>query len=207
MTASHRRTGIAAVALAFAATACSSAGGLGSILGGVLGQQGNQVSGTVQGLDTRNQQIGLQQSNGQTVALAYDNNTKVVYQDRVYNVTSLDPGDQVVARVQSSNGGGYYTDSVVVTQPVNGSTNTGSSSSSSSSSGVVQSLQGTVRAVDRNAGVFSLDAGTNVTLTVSLPYNANRNDVAKFQSLRSGDYVRLQGVYLNNSRVELRQFY
>jgi hypothetical protein len=205
MTTSHRRARIAAVALAFAAAACSSAGGLGNILGGVLGQQQqNQLSGTVQGLDTRNQQIGLQQSNGQTVALAYDNNTKVVYQDRVYNVTSLDPGDQVVARIQSTNSGAYYTDSVVVTQPVNGSTNTGSTSSSS---GVVQSLQGTVRAVDRNAGVFTMDAGTNVTLTVSLPYNANRTDVTKFQNLRSGDYVRLQGVYLNNSRVELRQFY
>jgi hypothetical protein len=203
MTASHRRIA-AAAALALAATACSSAGGLGSILGGVLGQQGNQVSGTVQGLDTRNQQIGLQQSNGQTVALAYDNNTKVVYQDRVYNVTSLDPGDQVVARVQSTNGGAYYTDSVVVTQPVNGSSNTGSTSSTN---GVVQTLQGTVRGVDRNGGVFTLDAGTNVTLTVSLPYNANRTDVTKFQNLRSGDYVRLQGVYLNNSRVELRQFY
>src|SRR5689334_4271100 len=68
MTASHRRIAVSA-ALALAATACSSTGGLGSILGGVLGQQGNQVSGTVQGLDTRNQQIGLQQSNGQTVAL------------------------------------------------------------------------------------------------------------------------------------------
>ena len=44
-------------------------------------------------------------------------------------------------------------------------------------------------------------------LTVSLPYNLSTADTNKFNSLRSGDYVRLYGVYLNNSRVELRQFY
>lgn len=208
MKVSHRRgrIGLAALALAGAA-ACGSSGGLGglgSILGGALGQ--NQLSGTVQGLDTRNQQIGVQQSNGQSVALLYDRNTKVVYQDRVYDVTSLDPGDRIVARVQSQNNGGYYTDSVVVTQPVqNGSTTNGSTSGGSY--GAVQALQGTVRGVDRNNGAFTVDAGGNVLLTVTLPYNANRNDVTRLQNLRTGDYVRFQGVYVNNARVELRGFY
>jgi hypothetical protein len=40
-----------------------------------------------------------------------------------------------------------------------------------------------------------------------MPYNPNRADVDRFNSLRSGDYVRLYGVFLNESRVELRQFY
>lgn len=200
----HRTTRIAALALALTAgTACSSTGGLGSILGGALGQ--NQLSGTVQGLDTRNRQIGVQQSNGQAVALSYDNNTKVVYQDRVYTVTSLDPGDRIVARVQGqTNDGSYYTDSVTVTQPVDGSTN---GTSTNGTYGNVQTLQGTVRSVDKSNGAFTMDAGTNVVLTVTLPYNANRNDVTRLQNLRNGDYVRFQGVYVNNSRVELRSFY
>jgi len=42
---------------------------------------------------------------------------------------------------------------------------------------------------------------------VSLPYNARSSDVNRFRNLRSGDNVRIYGVYLNNSRVELRQFY
>jgi len=59
-----------AVALAFVTlTACSGASNLGNILGGVLGGggtgQGNQVSGTVLGVDTRSQQIALQTSDGQ----------------------------------------------------------------------------------------------------------------------------------------------
>ena len=126
-----QRTGrIAATTLALAFMgACSNAGGLGNVLGGVLGtpESTNQLSGTVRRVDTQNQQIMLQQANGQTLTVAYDNKTQVTYQNQNYPVTSLDPGDQVTARIQSGNNGGYYTDLVQVTQPVNGSA-TGSSS-------------------------------------------------------------------------------
>jgi exosome complex RNA-binding protein Csl4 len=193
----HRLGGAALVAIAL--TACSQAGQLGDILGSVLGGGANMVSGAIRAVDTRSQQISLEQSNGQAVALAYDNQTKVVYQDRLYSVTSLETGDQVSARVQQTQNGGYYVDSVVVTQPVSGSTST-------NTSGNVQQLQGTVRQLDRNNGLFTIDAGGGVTLTVSLPYNASSTDVNKFNALRSGDYVRFYGVYLSTSRVELRQF-
>ena len=182
---------------------CSQAGGLGGILGSVLGggqQQANQVSGTIRGVDTRNAQIVLQQSNGQSVGLSYDNQTKVVYQNQNYSVSSLETGDQVTARVQQTQNGGYYTDYVQVDQSV--STNTGGTSNAQ-----VQSLQGSVRRVDVANGWFELSANSNVVLTVSMPYNASRADVQRFQNLRNGDNVRFYGVYLNNSRVELRQFY
>ena len=65
------RGGAAALAI-LAFTACSGAGNLGNILGGVLGGsgQGNQVSGTILGVDTRAQQIAIQTSDGQQVNLA-----------------------------------------------------------------------------------------------------------------------------------------
>lgn len=189
----------AAVALAAVVTACSSLGSVGDILGGVLGGGGSQVSGTVRGVNTQSQFISLQQSNGQNVDLRFDNQTRVVYQNQVYSVTSLDPGDQVNARVQQLQSGEYYTDSIAVTQPVSGS-------GTSTGSGAVQSLQGTVRQIDRTNGLFTVDAGGSVTLTVSLPYNASSTTVQRFNSLRSGDYVRFQGVYLSQTRVELRQF-
>ena len=195
---------LALVLVAATLAACAGAGQVGDILGSVLGQQqqGNQVSGAILGVDTRAQQISLQLSSGQTAVLAYDNQTTVVYQNQNYPVTSLERGDQVTARIQSTNSGGYYTDLVQVDQSVQG---TGGTSSSSGEN--VQSLQGNVRAVDRANGWFTLDPGNGVTLTVSLPYNVRQTDLNRFQSLRSGDYVRLYGVFLNNSRVELRQFY
>jgi hypothetical protein len=199
-----------ATAFALTAAAACSSGGLGNVLGSVLGAgtgqgQANQVSGTIAGVDTRNQQIVLQQSNGQSVALAFDPQTQVVYQNQKYAVTSLERGDQITARIQSTNNGGYYTDLVQVDQPVNGSA--AGTYGNASGSANVQSLQGIVRQVDRQNGLFAMDASNGVTLTVSLPYNVNRADVDRFQNLRAGDRVRFYGVFVNNSRVELRQFY
>jgi len=193
----------AAALLLVATGACANTGGLGNILGSVLGgnqeSQGSQVSGSVRSLDTRSQQIVIQQQNGQTVTLAYDNRTQVVYQNQTYPVNSLEYGDQVTARIASTSNNSYYTDYIRVDQSV--STNTGGSS------GNVQSIQGNVRQVDYANGLFTLNASNGGILTVSMPYNARRQDVTTFQNLRQGDSVRLYGVYLNNSRVELRQFY
>ena len=194
--------GGAAALVFFAATACSNNSSLGDILGGVLGGGGggSQVSGSIAGVNTRLQQIGLQQSNGQTVTLNYDNNTQVVYQNQNYPVTSLEYGDQVTARVSNSNNAssGYYTDLIQVNQSV--STNSGTT-------GNVQAFEGTVRAIDRTNGYFSISSNNYGTLTVSMPYNPRSTDLNRFNSLRTGDFVRINGVLLNNSRVELRQFY
>ena len=201
MTILRMARGCAAVFGMLTASACSQAGQLGEILGSVLGGGGGQVAGTVRGVDTRSQQISLQQSNGQTVALGFDNQTRVVYQNRTYSVTSLENGDQVNARVQQLQDGSYYTDSVQVTQPVAGSgTNTGTTGET------VQLLRGTVGQIDRTNGLFTLSMSSNVVVTVSLPYNTSTTDRTRFQNLRVGDTVQLYGVYLSNTRVELRQF-
>lgn len=178
--------------------ACSQ---LGSILGGAGGAggspQSNQVSGHVEGVDTRTQQIVIQASNGQRVALSYDNQTSVVYQNQNYPVTALERGDQVTARVQSASNGAYYTDLVQVDRSV---------SDGGAGSGSVQSLEGTVSQIDRSNGMFRLD-GNNASVIVALPYNVRQSDLNRFQNLRVGDRVRLYGVFISNSRVELRQFY
>jgi hypothetical protein len=192
-----RRSAVAA--LMVAVTAC--AGNLGNILGGVLGgggASGNQLTGTVRGVDTRYQQISIQTSNGQTVPVSYDNQTQVVYQNQNYPPTSLEYGDQITARIQA-NGNSYYTDYIQVDQSVN-------NGSGNISSGNVQSLQGTIRSVDRRNGFFTVDIGNYNTVTVTMPYNASSNDVNRFNSLRNGDLVRFYGVYTGQSQVQLRQF-
>ena len=200
----RRAAGVASMLML--ATACSQLGTLGSVLGGGgASPQGGQVSGTVQGVDTRNQQIVVQQQNGQSLALMFDAQTQVTYQNRNYAVTNLERGDRVTARIQATNNGGYYTDLVQVDESVSGSG--GTVYGSNGSSGNVQTLQGTVRQVDRANGWFTLDVGNSNTITVSLPYNPSQNDVNRFQNLRPGEAVRLYGVFLNNNRVELRRFY
>ena len=70
----------------------------------------------------------------------------------------------------------------------------------------LQLLQGTVRQVDRRNGVFTIDINNNNTLTGTLGNNLSSNDLNRFNNLRSGDFVRFYGTYLNNSQVQLRQF-
>lgn len=190
-----------AAATLMAVTAGACAGNqLGNILGGVLGggAQSSQLSGTIRGVDTRAQQIAIQQSNGQTVPVYYDNQTQVVYQNQNYSPTALENGDRVTARIQA-NGSQYYTDYVQVDQSVN--------SSVGGSTGNVQLLQGTVRQIDVRNGVFTVDVNNNATLTVTMPYNPTTSDVNRFNALRSGDFVRFYGTYLSSSQVQLRQFY
>jgi hypothetical protein len=188
-----------------ALSACGSAGGgLGEILGGVLGggaTGAQQLSGAVRSVDTRNQQISVQQSNGQSVAVLYDQNTKVVYQSRLYTVGNLENGDQIVARIQTTQNNAYYADSITVTQSVTTSTSNGSVGET------VQQLSGNVVSIDRNYGTFQIDAGGGTRITVSMPYQPRASDVTTYNNLRVGQSVRLYGVYLNNTRVELRQFY
>ena len=193
-----RRAAMAALVMT-SAGAC--AGNLGNVLGGVLGggtNQSGQLSGTIRGVDTRSQQISIQESNGQTVPVSYDNQTQVVFQNQNYSPTSLENGDMVTARVQA-NGNSYYTDYVEVDQSIRGS-GTGSVSNN------VQLMQGTVRQVDRRNGVFTVDVNNGYTLTVTMPYNPATNDVNRFNGLRSGDFVRFYGVYQSSSQVQLRQF-
>lgn len=179
-------------------TGCANTGGLGDILGGVLGggAQNGQVTGSVQSVDTRNQIVNLRQSNGSNVALSYDNQTQVVYQNRNYAITDLEAGDQVTATVQSVSGG-YYVSRVDVNQSATTGTTTGNT----------QSLQGTVRQIDVTNGWFTVQTSNSGTVTVTMPYNTTRADQTTFQNLRSGDYVRLYGTYLNSSRMELVRFY
>ena len=185
---------------AWGLVASAACGSLGNVLGGVLGSgspQSNQVSGYVEAVNTRTQQLAIQTANGERVVLSYDNQTAVVYQNQQYPVTALERGDQVTVRVQSTGSGAYYTDLVQVDRSV---------SNTAAGSGGVQSLQGTVGQIDRANGLFRLD-GSNASVIVSLPYNVRRTDLNTFQNLRAGDRVRLYGVFINNSRVELRQFY
>jgi outer membrane lipoprotein SlyB len=192
-----------AVAALMIASVGACAGQLGNVLGSVLGgsngsSQSGQLSGTIRGVDSRSQQIAIQQSNGQTVPVYYDNQTQVVYQNQNYSPTALESGDRVTARIQA-NGNNYYTDYVQVDQSVNGSGNVSSSN--------VRLLEGTVRQVDRRNGLFTVDVNNYGTLTVTLPYNMRTTDANRFSTLRSGEFVRFYGTYMNNAQVQLTQFY
>jgi hypothetical protein len=67
-------------------------------------------------------------------------------------------------------------------------------------------VEGTVERVQLDLGVFDVKPRTGRTVTVSIPYNAKASDVENFRRLRTGDYVRVEGEFVNSDNLQLMAF-
>ncbi|MBD0320805.1 MAG: hypothetical protein ICV87_10755 [Gemmatimonadetes bacterium] len=202
---------LAALAAMLTATGCAQAGAIGDILGGVLtpqgqGQgQGGQVVGEVLGVDTRQQVIQLRTQNGQTGNVFFDQNTRVVYQQREYNVTALERGDVIALQVQQDQRGNAYTNYIQVQQSVQDRGGTSQGGTYDSGGAGVQRFAGTVGYIDTQRGSFELRTRSGTAL-VALPYGVSQQDAQRFRSLRSGQNVTVEGRYVAQGRIEFQRF-
>jgi len=217
-----RILGLRLVALAamLSATGCAQAGAIGEILGGVMGPQGQgqgqggQVVGEIQGIDARQGIMQIRTQSGQTGNVRFDQNTRVVYQQREYAVTALERGDVVAFQVQQDQRGNAYTSYIQVQQSVqertgqntqqggvyNGGTGGGTYGNNS-----VQRFAGTVGYIDTQRGSFELRT-QNGAAQVALPYGASAQDAQRFRALRSGQSVTLEGQLVAQGRIDLVRF-
>ena len=204
---------LAALAAMLSATGCAQAGAIGDILGGVLapqgqgqGQgQGGQVVGEVLGVDTRQQVIQLRTQNGQTGNVRFDQNTRVVYQQREYNVTALERGDVIALQVQQDQRGNAYTNYIQVQQSVQDRGGTSQGGTYNGGAGNVQRFSGTVGNIDTQRGTFELRTQNGAAL-VALPYGVSAQDSQRFRSLRNGQNVTLDGRFVAQGRIEFQRF-
>ncbi len=67
-------------------------------------------------------------------------------------------------------------------------------------------VEGTVERVQYDLGVFDLQPRSGRSVTVSIPYNARPGDVESFRRLRRGDYVRVEGEFVNPDSLQLLAF-
>ena len=79
-------------------------------------------------------------------------------------------------------------------------------SSGSSNVGRLEKLEGRVEYVDSRRGTLEIRDRSNRLVVVSLPYNAPRAVSERLNRLREGDYVRMEGRFLNRERFELENF-
>jgi hypothetical protein len=70
----------------------------------------------------------------------------------------------------------------------------------------IQTIDGRVEQVDFQRSSFEIRGQSGERIFVSLPYNARRSDVDRFRALRAGDYVRVEGRFLDRERFELESF-
>jgi hypothetical protein len=212
-----RILGLRLVALAamLSATGCAQAGALGEILGGVMGPQGQQGPGQGQGgqvvaeiqaIDARQGVMQIRTQNGQTGTVRFDQNTRVVYQQREYAVTALERGDVVAFQVQQDQRGNAYTSYIQVQQSVQerSGQNTQQQGGSYGNTGI-QRFAGTVGYIDTQRGSFELRT-QNGSAQVALPYGASAQDAQRFRGLRSGQSVTIDGQMVAQGRIDLVRF-
>jgi hypothetical protein len=165
--------------------------------GGIFG---NDLVGEVRNVDSRGRQIELRTDAGRREFVRYDNNTRVVYRQQEYAVSNLEPGDYVAVRAQQDRDGRYYTDSITVRESAQDRGGYGRPVGRSNR------LDGTVSYIDSRRGTFEVRNRDGQTVVVTLPFNASRADRDRFNSLREGDHVRVEGTYVGQDRFELDAF-
>ena len=182
---------------------CAELGQLGS-LGDYGNWGGSELVGEVRAIDTRARQIDLTTDNGRRFLVRYDNNTRVSYRQRDYAVADLEPGDYIAARAQQDRDGRYFTDLITVKESVQERGGYGGSVGGNAAR--LERLEGRVEYVDSRRGTFEIRDRSNRRVVVSLPYDAPRATSDRFKRLREGDYIRVEGRFLNRERFEIENF-
>ena len=170
---------------------------------GDYGSMGGEVVGEVQYVDTRSQQMEIRADNGRINVVRYDNYTRVVYRQREYQVTNLERGDYVAVRMQQDRDGRLYTNLVTVRESAQ---DRGYARGQSGNRSRLDYAEGRVEYVDSRRGRFELRDRRNRLIVVSIAFNAPRQITDRFNRLRSGDYVRIEGRAVSADRFELEYF-
>jgi hypothetical protein len=169
-----------------------------------LGDYGgtHSVMGEVRHIDARNREIELRTDGGRNLEVRYDNRTRVTYRQRDYEVAHLEPGDYIALRTQQDRDGRLYTDQVTVRESAQDRSGRGRGSA-----GRLDSFEGTVEYIDGRRGILELrNRRQNRLVVVTLPYNAPRSVSDRFNRLREGDSVRVEGRFITQDRFELENF-
>ena len=162
------------------------------------------IVGEVARVDTSSRQIYLRATESRARVVGYSANAQVVYRGRDYAVTHLEPGDLVAMQVNQDSRGNYYTDMIRVQESVQDRNQSRRGDASPDSR--IQTLDGRVEQLDFQRRSFEIRDQSRERVIVSLPSNAERADVDRFRGLRDGDYVRVEGRFLDRQRFELATF-
>ena len=155
-------------------------------------------------VDTSSREIHLRPNDSRKRVVGYSADARVLLRGREYPVTQLESGDQVSMQLKQDSRGNSYTDLVRVHESIrdlNPDRGAGPPPATA-----MQTVDGRVEHVDFERSSFELSDPSRQRFFVSLPANARRSDLDRFRALRAGDYVKVEGRFLNRERFELDGF-
>ena len=149
--------------------------------------QNVEFIGTVEEVDHSVRELYLRTRGGQSQIVTYTNRTRVAVQGKEISPTQLGRGDMIEVRMHGTADGRAVADSIRVRE--RGMRKT--------------TIEGTVERVLSDRRIIELRTSSGALTSVYLPQNSPEIVEDEFSRLRSGDSVRLEGIFFGEKRFEL----
>ena len=146
------------------------------------------IIATVEDLDHGRQEIYLRTEGDQSLVVTYTDLTRLNIDGQEAPANRLSRGDIVEVRTRGTPDGRFLADSVRVRE-------SGQSRSTK--------IEGTIEQVLSDGRVIVLRTSSGRLTKVYLPQDSSKQTEEEFRRLRSGDFVRFEGVFLGESQFEL----
>lgn len=143
--------------------------------------------GRVQELDHSRRELYIRTEGGLSQVVTYTNGTRVGADGKTISASELGRGDIIEVLMHGTADGRAVADSILVRE--RGDRNA--------------TIEGTVERVLSDRRVIELRTASGALTTVYVPQDSPEAIENEFKQLRSGDFVRLQGIFLGENRFEL----
>ncbi len=164
----------------------------------------DEIVATVEQVNTASREIHLRPNDSRTRVVGYSADARVLYRGREYPVSQLEAGDIVAMELRQDSRGNSYTDLIRVQENIRDRDQSRGGTIRPGTG--IQTVDGRVEQVDFQRSSFEIREQSRERVLVSLPYNARRSDVDHLRALRVGDYVKVEGRFLDRERFELENF-
>lgn len=176
-----------------------------AVLGRPTLEEGREdVIGEIERVDAAVRQIHLRATDNRSRSVGYSADAQVLYRGREYTVGQLERGDLVAMQLKRDSRGNSYVDLIRVQESVQERNQSRRGDDSPSSR--LQTLDGRVERLNLQRNTFEIRDSSREWVVVSLPTDAQRSDVDRLRALRDGDFVRVEGRFLDRQRFELATF-
>ena len=143
--------------------------------------------GRVQELDHSRRELYILTEGGQSQIVTYTNGTQVAADGKEMSTSELGRGDVIEVQMRVEADGRAVADSILVRERGDRTTN----------------IEGTVERVLVDRRVIELRTASGALTRVYVPQDSPEIVEFEFKQLRSGDFVRFQGIFLGENRFEL----
>jgi hypothetical protein len=143
--------------------------------------------GAIEELDHSRRELYLRTQEGQSQIVTYTNRTRVAVEGKEISPSELGRGDMIEVRMHGTADGRAMADSIRLRERGDGNS----------------IIDGTIERVLSDRRIIELRTSSAGLTSVYLPQNSPEITEEEFSQLRSGDFVRFQGIFLGENRFEL----